>query len=50
MGVYLRSYPIPVPLIVVVEAWHIIFVRTLPFMFVAVQCRGVGFWGCIHLC
>ena len=36
MGVYLRFYPIPVPLIVVVGAWHIIFVRALPFMFVAV--------------
>jgi hypothetical protein len=36
MGIYLRSYPIPVPLIVVVGAWHIIFVRALLFMFVAV--------------
>ena len=36
MRVYLRFYPIPVPLIVVVGAWHIIFVRALPIMFIAV--------------
>ena len=40
MGVYLRSYSIPVPLIVVVGAWHIIFVRALPFMFVAAIVGG----------
>lgn len=47
MGVYLRSYPIPVPLIVVVGAWHIIFVRAAIYV---CCCRGVRFWGCIYLC
>jgi len=34
MRVYLGSYPFPIPFIVVVGAWYIIFVRAPPFIFV----------------